>query len=158
MAAGLTVGVGWLRACARVETALIDAGLGRVSACPCARGLAAPTALMVGTGAAARAGILIKDAVALERAHAVDVVVFDKTGTLTEGRPEVREVIAADGDDDALIALAAAAQPGSEHPLAAPVMPAAADRDLARGPAPAAFTPLPGRGPQAPTRTRNLLR
>ena len=93
-----------------------------VIACPCALGLATPTALMVGTGAAARAGILIRDAEALERAHGVDTVVLDKTGTLTEGRPAVTEILPAGMPADALLRLAAAAQTGSEHPLARAIL------------------------------------
>ena len=89
-----------------------------VIACPCALGLATPTALMAGTGVAARAGILIRDAEALEAAQRVDTVVLDKTGTLTEGRPAVTEVLPAAADATTLLTLAAAAQTGSEHPLA----------------------------------------
>jgi Cu+-exporting ATPase len=90
-----------------------------VIACPCALGLATPTAFMVGTGAAARAGILIRDAEALEHGRNVDTVILDKTGTLTEGKPTVTDIIAlAPTGEDELLRLAAAAQQGSEHPLA----------------------------------------
>ncbi len=90
-----------------------------VIACPCALGLATPTAIMVGTGAAARVGILIKDAVALEISHRIQVVVFDKTGTLTIGKPSLTESIPAEGFTRVqLIRIAAAVQRGSEHPLA----------------------------------------
>jgi Cu+-exporting ATPase len=139
---------GWLLAGAEAETAIIYAVAVLVIACPCALGLATPTALMVGTGAAAKAGILIKDAAALERAHAVDVVVFDKTGTLTEGRPEVRAVAASDGDEEGLLTLAAGAQQGSEHPLARALLRRAAELGLAPPP-PEAFQALPGRGLEA---------
>ncbi len=141
LATWMALGAGW-------EHAIVTAVSVLVIACPCALGLATPTALMVGTGAAARAGILIKDAVALERAHAVDVAVFDKTGTLTEGRPEVRSVFAIDGDEDALLAVVAGAQQGSEHPLAGAVLRAfaAAGRTL---PEMVRFRALPGRGLEA---------
>lgn len=101
---------------------LITAVAVLVIACPCALGLATPTAIMVGTGVAARAGILIKDAEALERAERITHVVFDKTGTLTEGHPAVGAVLALDRERRDLIALAAALQSGSEHPLAKAVL------------------------------------
>ncbi|PPE71711.1 copper-translocating P-type ATPase [Caldimonas thermodepolymerans] len=105
-----------------------------VIACPCALGLATPAAIMVGTGTAARHGILIKDAEALEIAHAVQVVAFDKTGTLTEGRPTLVALQPAPGaglDGDALLALCAALQAGSEHPLGHAVRQEAAARGVA---------------------------
>jgi Cu+-exporting ATPase len=108
------------------HAALLNAVAVLVIACPCALGLATPTAIMVGTGVAARHGILIKDAEALEIAHRVSVVAFDKTGTLTEGRPVLVEVQAVDRDRDALLAAAAAIQAGSEHPLARAVLECAA--------------------------------
>ncbi len=118
-----------------------------VIACPCALGLATPTALMAGTGAAARAGILIRDAAALEQAHRVRVVVFDKTGTLTEGRPSVTEILPARGiETAALLALAAAAQSGSEHPLARAVLAHAAGQPR---PELTAFTAIAGSGLRA---------
>ncbi|TXH55168.1 MAG: cadmium-translocating P-type ATPase [Burkholderiaceae bacterium] len=106
-------------------TGVLNAVAVLVIACPCALGLATPAAIMVGTGAAARRGILIKDAQALEVAHAVRVVAFDKTGTLTEGRPRLAAAEPAPDaglDRDGLVALAAALQSGSEHPLAAAVL------------------------------------
>jgi Cu+-exporting ATPase len=93
-----------------------------VIACPCALGLATPTALMVGTGVAAKAGILIRDAEALEQAGAIDTVVLDKTGTLTEGKPEVTDVVALGIEERRMLALVASAQAGSEHPLARAVL------------------------------------
>lgn len=89
-----------------------------VIACPCALGLATPTALVAGTGAAAKAGILIRDIETLERADAIKVVAFDKTGTLTLGHPRVTAVWTVNGDDDAMLAAAAAIESQSEHPLA----------------------------------------
>jgi Cu+-exporting ATPase len=100
-----------------------------VIACPCALGLATPTALVVGTGVAARAGILIRDAEALERAHRLDTLVLDKTGTLTEGKPTVTDVVANDIEERELMRLAAAAQGGSEHPLARAVLARAGEID-----------------------------
>jgi Cu+-exporting ATPase len=96
-----------------------------VIACPCALGLATPAAIMAGTGVAARRGVLVKDAEALERAHAVQVVAWDKTGTLTEGRPRLAARAAVDGDEERLLALAAALQAASTHPLARAVLEAA---------------------------------
>lgn len=123
-----------------------------VIACPCALGLATPTAIMVGTGVAARHGILIKDAEALERAHAIAVMVFDKTGTLTEGRPAV---VAQGGDAD-LLRLVASAQQGSEHPLARAVLAAAEAAGLSLA-AVAEFRSLPGRGLSAVVDGRTVL-
>ncbi|MBN2193116.1 MAG: copper-translocating P-type ATPase [Polyangiaceae bacterium] len=139
---------GWLAAGATGEAALIHAVSVLVIACPCALGLATPAAIMVGTGVAAQRGILIRDAEALERAHAVRVVVFDKTGTLTEGKPVLRELIPVDGDADRLLALAAAAQRGSEHPLAKAILATAAERGIAVE-VPSRFKALPGRGIEA---------
>ncbi len=89
-----------------------------VIACPCALGLATPTAIMTGTGVAARFGILIKDVEALERAHRIDAIVFDKTGTLTVGKPSVADIHLIDGTNTELAQLAGSLQQGSEHPLA----------------------------------------
>ncbi|MCM8739844.1 heavy metal translocating P-type ATPase [Pseudomonas koreensis] len=122
--------IGWWLYGAPMETALINAVAVLVIACPCALGLATPTAIMAGTGVAARHGILIKDAEALERAHEVDNVVFDKTGTLTSGTPRIAHFSAVDGDENTLLTLAGALQRGSEHPLAKAVLDAAAERDL----------------------------
>ena len=116
-----------------------------VIACPCALGLATPTAIMVGTGAAARAGILIKDAVALERAHDVTLVALDKTGTLTEGKPAMTDSLPADGSAAGMLRLAASLQASSEHPLAAAVR-TRAGTDGILVPAAAAFRALAGRG------------
>jgi Cu+-exporting ATPase len=112
--------------------ALLNAVAVLVIACPCALGLATPTAIMAGTGVAARHGILIKDAEALEIAARLQVVAFDKTGTLTLGKPELLAFHAAAGLDEAeALGLAAALQAGSEHPLALAVRHAAAQRGLA---------------------------
>ena len=120
--AGVTF-AGWMVATGDVPDAIINAVSVLVIACPCALGLATPAAMMVGTGQAAKAGILIKDADALERLHRITTLVLDKTGTLTEGRPTLTEIIAADGDEARLLQLAASAQQGSEHPIASAVNP-----------------------------------
>ncbi|WP_460148047.1 heavy metal translocating P-type ATPase [Pseudomonas sp. S2_A02] len=122
--------IGWWLYGAPLETALINAVAVLVIACPCALGLATPTAIMAGTGVAARYGILIKDAEALERAHEVSTVVFDKTGTLTSGTPRIAHLSAIEGDDAALLQMAGALQRGSEHPLAKAVLDACAERGL----------------------------
>ncbi len=133
---------GWLLAGAGVEVALINAVSVLVIACPCALGLATPTALMVGTGVAARAGILIRDAEALERAREIGVVAFDKTGTLTQGKPAVVAVQpVTGGDKDKVLRLAAALQAGSSHPLAVAVRDAMPDVAAAEG-----MRALPGLG------------
>ncbi|MBV4493141.1 heavy metal translocating P-type ATPase [Pseudomonas oryzicola] len=125
----ITLG-GWWLAGAPLETALINAVAVLVIACPCALGLATPAAIMAGTGVAARHGILIKDAEALERAHAVNRVVFDKTGTLTSGSPRVVHSQAQVGSSADLHRLAGALQRGSEHPLAKAVLDACAEQGL----------------------------
>ena len=122
--------LGWWFYGAPIETALINAVAVLVIACPCALGLATPTAIMAGTGVAARHGILIKDAEALERAHEVSAVVFDKTGTLTSGTPQIAHLSAIDGDEAQLLQAAGALQRGSEHPLANAVLDACAARQL----------------------------
>ena len=136
---------GWLAAGAGAGFAFEAAISVLVIACPCALGLATPTALVAGTGAAARAGILIKDIQALERAVSIDTVAFDKTGTLTEGRPSVAEVAAFDGDAAGLLRLAAAVQRDSEHPLGR-ALAAAAEGDL---PGSEAFRAVVGEGAEA---------
>ncbi|WP_442866991.1 heavy metal translocating P-type ATPase [Acidovorax sp. GBBC 3334] len=138
LALALLTLLGWLAAGAGAEAALIHAVAVLVIACPCALGLATPAAIMAGTGVAARHGILIKDAQALETAHRVETVAFDKTGTLTQGQPVLRAFETRPGaaaDADALLAVAAALQAGSEHPLARATLRAARDRGM---PTPAA--------------------
>ncbi|TZF89812.1 copper-translocating P-type ATPase, partial [Cognatilysobacter lacus] len=133
--------VGWGAATHDWDTAILNAVAVLVIACPCALGLATPTAIMAGTGVAARAGILIKDAEALELAHGITIVAFDKTGTLTAGEPRLVEAVSKSNDRGALVALAASLQSGSEHPLARAVL-----RDAPLS-APASDTQaLPGRG------------
>lgn len=122
--------IGWLLTGATAEVALINAVAVLVIACPCALGLATPAAIMAGTGVAARYGILIKDAEALEIAHAVTAVAFDKTGTLTSGTPRIVHLHAVDGDEAALLRQAGALQRGSEHPLARAVLDRCAEKGL----------------------------
>ncbi len=117
--------IGWGLSTGHWEQAILNAVAVLVIACPCALGLATPTAIMAGTGVAAKNGILIKDADALESAHAVEAVAFDKTGTLTVGKPAMVAFEAHDADRDSMLALAAAVQAGSEHPLAKAVVDAA---------------------------------
>ncbi len=138
--------LGWWLGTGDVEAAILNAVAVLVIACPCSLGLATPTAVMVGTGAAARHGILIKDAEALETAHRVGVVAFDKTGTLTEGKPAIVALEPEAGTDAAtLLRLAGAVQAGSEHPLARAVMRRAEEAGIAV-PRAAEMQALPGRG------------
>jgi Cu+-exporting ATPase len=104
-----------------------------IIACPCALGLATPMSIMVGVGRGAQAGVLIKNAEALERFEKVDTLVVDKTGTLTEGKPKVMSVVASGGEEDELLRLAASLERGSEHPLAAAIVTAAEEKGLAFG-------------------------
>jgi Cu+-exporting ATPase len=126
--------------------ALTNAVAVLVIACPCAMGLATPTAIMVGTGKGAEHGVLVKSAAALERLHRVSTMVFDKTGTLTVGRPRVTDLAASPTvTDDDVLALAAAAEQGSEHPLGEAMSQAAKERGLSLPPV-TEFTTLPGQG------------
>ncbi len=122
--------VGWWLQGAPLETAIINAVAVLVIACPCALGLATPAAIMAGTGAAARHGILIKDADALERAHAVNRVVFDKTGTLTSGSPTLVHLKGMGEEDTRVLKMAGSLQRGSEHPLARAVLQACEQRGI----------------------------
>ncbi|MEW1784340.1 heavy metal translocating P-type ATPase, partial [Arthrobacter sp. NPDC080086] len=127
-----------------------------VIACPHALGLAIPLVIAISTERAARAGVLIKNRMALERMRTVDVVLFDKTGTLTKGAPEVRDVAAAEGSDrDEVLALAAAVEADSEHPVARAIVTAARGRGL-DVPAARDFTSLTGRGVRADVGGRRL--
>ncbi|TCO91525.1 Cu+-exporting ATPase [Chthoniobacter flavus] len=121
----------WLGPEPRFTSAIVNAVAVLIIACPCALGLATPMSIMVGVGRGAHAGVLIKNAEAIERLEKVTSVVVDKTGTLTEGKPRVVEVHALDGlEENELIALAAAVEQSSEHPLGAAVVAAAHDRKL----------------------------
>ena len=137
--------VGWWLYGAPLETAIINAVAVLVIACPCALGLATPTAIMAGTGVAARHGILIKDAEALERAHDVSAVVFDKTGTLTCGAPNIAHLASVEGSESLLLQQAGALQRGSQHPLAKAVLDACKEQGLPVADASASQS-LSGRG------------
>jgi Cu+-exporting ATPase len=128
-----------------------------IIACPCALGLATPTAIMVGTGRGAAMGILIKDAESLETAQSVDVIVLDKTGTVTRGEPSVTDVLPAAGtSEEELLTLAAAAERGSEHPIGEAIVREAEARGLAIPPA-TAFAALAGRGIEAEVAGRSVV-
>lgn len=138
----------WLVAGAGVGFAITAGVSVLIISCPCALGLATPTALLAGTGRGAQLGVVIRGPEALERARAIDTVVMDKTGTLTRGEMSVQRITAAPGEDeDRVLAAAAALEAGSEHPIARAVVARAAGR----GPAPAAgdFRVVPGRGVRA---------
>lgn len=142
--AAITFLTWWLLA-GDTELALINAVTVLVVACPCALGLATPVAIMAGTGVAARHGILVKDVMAIETARNISAVVFDKTGTLTEGRPQLVLTRAAKGAEAGLLALAAALQAGSDHPLARAIHNAVASTEIP-GLRASALRSLPGRG------------
>ncbi len=149
--------VGWWLVTGDIEQAILSAVAVLVIACPCSLGLATPTAVMAGTGVAARYGILIRDAETLEEAHGIDTVAFDKTGTLTEGNPSIVAIEPAEGIDcPELLRLAAAVQHGSEHPLAKAVR-IRAEAEGVRAPAATAVKALPGRGITAMVESRNLV-
>ncbi|UJW78976.1 heavy metal translocating P-type ATPase [Hydrogenophaga sp. SL48] len=147
--------LGWGLATGHWEQAILNAVAVLVIACPCALGLATPTAIMAGTGVAARQGILIKDAEALEVAHRIHTVAFDKTGTLTEGKPTLVAALPAPGHEDKLLSWSAAIQAGSEHPLARAVMNAAEQAGLTLLSA-AKVSAVPGRGMSAEVQGRAL--
>ncbi|MBK4722026.1 copper-translocating P-type ATPase [Azospirillum sp. YIM DDC1] len=147
----------WWGVTGELEAAIITAVSVLVIACPCALGLATPTSIMVGTGAAARHGILIKDAEALEGAHAVTAVAFDKTGTLTEGKPRVTDLVTAAGLVKAeVLRVAVSLQQGSEHPLAHAVR-ARAENDGVDADTLAEFKALAGRGVSGVVDGRSVL-
>jgi Cu+-exporting ATPase len=143
--AALLTFAAWWAVAGDVPAAIINGVAVLVIACPCALGLATPAAIMAGTGAAAKIGILVKDAEALELAHKVTTVVFDKTGTLTEGKPVVTAMLASRSTRAQLLAVAASLQQGSEHPLARAVL-ALSDSENVERLALSGFKALPGRG------------
>jgi Cu+-exporting ATPase len=129
----------------RLVYALVNAVAVLIIACPCALGLATPMSIMVGTGRGATAGVLVKNAEALEALDRVDTLVVDKTGTLTEGKPRVRTVVAQGLGEDELLRLAAGLERGSEHPLAAAIVARANEQGLALTEA-SEFRSIPGKG------------
>lgn len=147
--------LGWLALGASLENALLNAVAVLVIACPCALGLATPTAIMAGTGVAARHGILIKDAEALEVVHAVQHIAFDKTGTLTEGKPRIVHIGLGESSETELLRLAGSLQQGSEHPLAKAVLQRCADQHIAL-PALSDSRALAGRGIAGSVEGRSL--
>ncbi|WP_353156931.1 heavy metal translocating P-type ATPase [Herminiimonas fonticola] len=155
LAIALLTFIGWWLAGSSMEVAIINAVTVLVIACPCALGLATPTAIMAGTGVAARYGILIKDAEALEIAHRITTVVFDKTGTLTQGKPQVSDFLTNGIAEDTLLQLAASIQRSSEHPLGRAVVEQAVARQLLLLDT-SAVQALPGRGMMATVEGRTL--
>ncbi len=129
--------------------AMLNAVSVLIIACPCALGLATPTAIMVGTGRGAENGVLIKGGESLEAAHRIDTVILDKTGTLTKGEPEVTDVVTAgDWDEERLLALVASVERGSEHPLGQSILEGAKERGLDLE-EPKDFNAIPGHGVRA---------
>jgi Cu+-exporting ATPase len=139
-----------------IDRALVSAVAVLIIACPCALGLATPTAILVGTGRGASRGVLIKGGDVLERAAAVNRVVFDKTGTLTEGRPRITTVLALDGDEEAMLARVAAVEAASEHPLAAAVREVVSERGV-DVPVATSFSSEAGGGARARVAMRDVL-
>ncbi len=157
----VTFAVWWLLAPpeTRLSMALVTSVSVLIIACPCALGLATPTAIMVGTGRGAELGILIRSARALETAHTVTAVVLDKTGTITSGRPVVTDVVAGDSPgpgEHELLRLAASAEQHSEHPLAAAITREASSRGIALT-EPTGFQALAGLGVEATVEGRRVL-
>jgi len=150
--------LGWLLTGHAFAQALIPAIAVLVIACPCALGLATPTAIMVGTGRGASEGILIKGGESLERIQALRSIVLDKTGTVTVGKPAVTNVVALAGlPDSEVLRLAAGVERGSEHPLGAAVVRGAAERGLTLPPLPAAFRSITGGGVEGVVEGRAVL-
>ncbi len=148
---------GWWLVGGTATTGFVAAVAVLVIACPCALGLATPTAIMVGTGRGADLGVLIRSIETLERVRQVTTVVFDKTGTVTLGEMRLADVTAAPGEDaDEVLALAAAAEFGSEHPVGRAVVLAAEERDLALAPA-TGFTSTAGHGVRADVAGRGVV-
>ena len=144
----------------RLAYALVVAVAVLIIACPCALGLATPMSIMVGVGRGAHAGVLIKNAEALERMEKVDTLVVDKTGTLTEGKPVGHRIVACAGgfDENELLRLAAGVERASEHPLARPSSPAATDARARTSPSVADFDSPVGKGVTGTVDGRHVAR
>ncbi len=140
---------------AALAHAVVNAVAVLIIACPCALGLATPMSVMVGTGRAARAGVLFRSASAVETLEKIDTLVFDKTGTLTEGKPAVTHIEALDGKSDVLLRTAAAAEYASEHPLARAVVRAAKEKNITL-PEASGFIAVPGSGIEAVVEGRRV--
>nr|WP_300003723.1 heavy metal translocating P-type ATPase [Tissierella sp.] len=139
------------------NTGLINAVAVLVIACPCALGLATPTAIMVGTGKGAENGILIKSGEHLERTHEMDTIIFDKTGTITKGEPEVTDILSFNGfDRDEILRIAASVEKASEHPLGQSIVKYGSEK-LGRIEAADNFTAVPGKGLKADFEGRKIL-
>ncbi|NLU35793.1 MAG: copper-translocating P-type ATPase [Clostridiales bacterium] len=157
IAIAITAGLAWYLSGQSAAFSLTIFTSVLVIACPCALGLATPTAIMVGTGKGAEHGVLIKGGEALETAHKIKTIVFDKTGTLTEGKPVVTDIITAEGADETeLLRLSASAEKGSEHPLGEAIIKKAEERNLELL-QPENFEALPGRGIRVSIQGRNML-
>ncbi|MDT3700808.1 MAG: heavy metal translocating P-type ATPase [Thermincola sp.] len=157
VALAIITGVTWYFVSANFSQALVGFVSVLVIACPCALGLATPTAIMVGTGKGAENGILIKGGEHLEKTHKLTAVVLDKTGTITKGRPDVTDIIGVNGFENLeILALAGAAEKNSEHPLAEAIVKAAQAQGLAVEPA-TDFEAIPGHGIMAMVGGRRIL-
>lgn len=139
------------------NTGLINAVAVLVIACPCALGLATPTAIMVGTGKGAENGILIKSGEHLERAHKMDTIIFDKTGTITKGEPEVTDILSFNNyEDSEVLRLAASVEKASEHPLGQSIV-KKGEEELLKLVAPESFAAIPGKGLKASVEGKEIL-
>ncbi|MGL5711275.1 MAG: copper-translocating P-type ATPase, partial [Cetobacterium sp.] len=150
-------GLGWYLATKDLEFALTIFISVLVIACPCALGLATPTAIMIGTGKGAEYGVLIKSGEALESAHKVKTVIFDKTGTITEGKPKVTDILVESIiSKDELLVLAASAEKGSEHPLGEAIVKAAEDKKMNLKKVDS-FVAIPGHGIKVEIEGKDIL-
>ncbi len=148
LAIALATFLGWWLLGNDITAAIVNAVAVLVIACPCALGLATPTAIMVATGRGAQSGILVRDAAALEEAGKIDTLIVDKTGTLTEGKPAVVEIIPLAGNEQEIVRIAASVEQGSEHPLAKAILHHALNQTITVVPI-RQFLSIPGKGAKA---------